>query len=847
MPLALLLGCATEREAINRVQANALHKSFFVGQLDDGSDDPEFYMRVSVVDVDVGAGAEGLFTNSDSQPVTRIRWEIAEDLLIARLTYELVEDTDFKGVKPNPAGADGQIVAAYEIDKHFDIRHDYNPSTGEEYNVIGENETDRPWYSREYFRVDWSRNLVTTAYDLDTLSQLGMWYAIEWEPVAYYVSDSGHPDAPVFDTARGYFDVTNKAYAKPLMVEDEWWGDFPACWLYGHFPYESCNPSELTLRQSFLRVVDTDYEPMHYDGTKMDLFGYFTVDRFGYDRGYGVVDDKWHRFITRWNVFERSHATPEVPCARYDTPAPGIDPHRDENADGTEDECEAVGSGSRCDEFKGLCTLPFRQRPVRTIVWHTNPGFPDELFASAEAALMAWNDALRAAIVAGRLAECRRTGDPDCELAMAWPSDYAGNHVPPVGSGPLGEVPQIFVLCHNPVSPEKGDDVQHCGPAGTASRLGDLRYNFLNIIQDPEWVAPWGIMVDAWDPLTGEVVAGSVNMWGSTLDRAAASVVDLVELLNGHIDPEQYIAGQNVSEWVRANRAGGMAERGGTPMSAAELASRRGAFDPQVLTPYLAGLGQSKPHLPPWAQHSARAHALIDHGRLGPGNAALWARLAALRGSPLEAQLVSPDMAQAAGYDPTAPTSAQAIVRGSPFGRMNPAVRRDERRRRRLSQARRHACRLEGPDPDSLLGLARTVQRLFTEPEDPNDPVQRQTYRDQIYQWVREQYTIGVLAHELGHSMGLRHNFSASFDALNYDARYWQLRTHNGEVTQPCPDGTTDGTGCLGPRWRDPLNEEELDGNIGRYAVSSVMDYPGDANQDMLLPGKYDRAAVRFG
>ena len=25
------------------------------------------------------------------------------------------------------------------------------------------------------------------------------------------------------------------------------------------------------------------------------------------------------------------------------------------------------------------------------------------------------------------------------------------------------------------------------------------------------------------------------------------------------------------------------------------------------------------------------------------------------------------------------------------------------------------------------------------------------------------------------------------------------------------------------------------------------MDYPGDANHDQLLPGKYDRAAVRFG
>ena len=39
----------------------------------------------------------------------------------------------------------------------------------------------------------------------------------------------------------------------------------------------------------------------------MDMFGWFTSDRFGYDRRYGVVDEKWHRFASRWNIFEKSH------------------------------------------------------------------------------------------------------------------------------------------------------------------------------------------------------------------------------------------------------------------------------------------------------------------------------------------------------------------------------------------------------------------------------------------------------------------------------------------------------------------------------------------------------------
>src|SRR5262245_20528157 len=87
-------GCATERAPINRVQANALAKSFFVGKIEDPNDNPEFYMRVTVVDAATGAGSDGLFTSSDAQPTTRIRWEINEKLLFARLTYELVQDTD---------------------------------------------------------------------------------------------------------------------------------------------------------------------------------------------------------------------------------------------------------------------------------------------------------------------------------------------------------------------------------------------------------------------------------------------------------------------------------------------------------------------------------------------------------------------------------------------------------------------------------------------------------------------------------------------------------------------------------------------------------------------------------
>src|SRR5690606_22063540 len=52
-------------------------------------------------------------------------------------------------------------VAAYPILSHFDVIREDNSSTGEQTNVLVENTSDRPWYERDYIRVDWSRNEVT--------------------------------------------------------------------------------------------------------------------------------------------------------------------------------------------------------------------------------------------------------------------------------------------------------------------------------------------------------------------------------------------------------------------------------------------------------------------------------------------------------------------------------------------------------------------------------------------------------------------------------------------------------------------------------------------------------------
>ena len=69
------------------------------------------------------------------------------------------------GAEGGDAG-DQTLIAAFPIRRHFDIRRQYNPINGQENNVIQENDFDRPWWERDYMRVDWSQNVVQD-YDIN--------------------------------------------------------------------------------------------------------------------------------------------------------------------------------------------------------------------------------------------------------------------------------------------------------------------------------------------------------------------------------------------------------------------------------------------------------------------------------------------------------------------------------------------------------------------------------------------------------------------------------------------------------------------------------------------------------
>ncbi len=948
-------GCAEERAPINRVQANALKKSFFVGErLDHPGDDPEFWTRGTLIDVGFGAAQTGLFTSTYAQPVSRLKWVITEDLLIGRITYERVADTDGKG--DGPASTDGTIAVAFEITKHFDVTRSYNEATGEQRNIVEENDADRPWYEREYMRVDWSKNLATDSYDFDTLSMLGVLGGVEYEDMTYYVNDPDAPDAPYFDPESGYFDVTTKAFAKPKEVDLSrfGWGfdKLPACWLDNDFmqgsaPSGNCNPVELTIRHSFRRVENTDYEPVDWDGYRFQAYGGFYVARTGYARNYGMSDDKHYRFLSRYDIWERSHYYDDPENMRGDvacyTQTPfGGDPHYDDG-DGTEDECAAVTDrtgfgGSRCDTFKQRCTLPYRARTPKPVVWYYAAGsHPDYFAASAEAA-HEWDVALRSAVVTAQYAECVNTGGAQDDCAQSYPT-YFGQQddnaaavalaaevdacragtahadrnrdeaacqevAEEIGAArgatsgviALAKLPEMLVLCHSPV--EAGDHPA-CGeqrlPEGISGadctratellaaatddesaaqreedlslgearaiaqsckaalnvRRGDLRYHQVNVIAEPQTPSPWGIYVDAEDPLTGEKVAASINVWSHVTDQFSQKVVDTVRYIKRELLTSDITEGQHVKDWALASEA---AARGGLApkLTKAQLDQRAASF---------AGAELEDVDLSPNAIDAALKEQLVSLKHDLSGVAAsvgaasttapvYQARREQAQGTEFEAELVTKMMQQYAGVD-TLPLGDATTHFASPLRGANPALSRQLRQLREVALAERGVCMMhEAPAPLALTGLADILEDKFSPVFgifNPGDDLgTQQTRAEAIRKYVAHRAHYSVMLHEMGHSIGLRHNFVSSSDAWSYRPQYWQLRTKNGAVSQQCEDLVADGERCVGPRYFDPVTQEEQENLIWMFMHSSVMDYAGEVTQDFMGLGAYDFAAARM-
>jgi hypothetical protein len=767
---------------IDRTQPGLMNKSVLDG---------EWFMRRTIIDAPYDTGYTFI---GEQDEVSRVHWEIQKTELIAWRVLPEVDGTQ-----------DAAPMAVFAIESHVDVKREYNPSTGEQTNVVYEDTTDRPWYDRTHIRVDWSRNLVTNFH---------FWVeGLDQDPVAYFIESDSHPDAFLMGSRQAdgawtdvqnptvqrdledahYLDVVTRSFVKPEQFGwEDWYGHIyyePACWYYGNY---DCAPTVVTIRNSFLRTDQalSDYEELDYPDNRVsrDVDGDPMHVAWNAEGDLVYINDGGESGDGRPGEKSGTNSDVADPYGFYDASKVRL-PFFDKFG---YFRTERFGYDTRYGEVESERTflinrwniwakthddqgarIPYAERTVKPIVYYLSPDFPQALVPAAQETVAQWNDAFRETVGA----------------LTGWENP-----------------PAVFLLKSNSRTVDAATgDVLTRGEAN-----GDLRYSHLWLVDQPTRVGLLGYGPSAIDPVSGEVFAADAYVYGAAVWEYAALGKDIISLINGDLTPEELGLGENIQSYLALLGSGGSQSK--HPAHAdvqAFAAEHRSAGKPH------AGPGGKKARRKPSTQSSAMKKGIEKFKR-----PAGWAssRLQAVQSTGMENLLASdPSLLSMKGMGLLAssssfgalPKALQQMV--SPVNWASP-----DHRHKSLAKLRGFAERnmlMATFVDDAVAGLAADLAD-----EDPDGVVD--LLRSLIFKSTAE--------HEIGHTLGLRHNFEASTDALNFPDTYWQMRGANGS---PLQNPTT----------------SQIAGKIKQVHYSSIMDYHGRFNTDVSGIGRYDRAAIKFG
>lgn len=893
--LAMFAGC-TKEEPINRVGVNVVEKGLFEGS---------WYMNRTVVDVQYEGAGMGTFPGDAASDlggtgfagVPRIRWVIDEHFLYAYRDYELVEGID--GAPREPGSFLGQPIAAFKIEKHFDIRREYNATTGEEQNVLAENDTDHRWYERQFMRVDWSENLLPGYYGI-TANLYEVFGLYTREPVPLYVqAASDFPDSwqPHFD----YMPCANDADTSCQPYERDLAGDYAQGDLY-HFSFvtqEMLSPGDVPdpltgqtvnwcqsiysdaptctamiayVRTSFLKVSDTrQYEPVNWTDSRWDRHGYFRNEGETADRQVGGIGDPFYGEtdflnynINRHNIWKNWYTV---------------------NADGSH------------------TPVPYTERDVRQIVWYTTTEMPAHLVQPSFDLVGQWNQVLMETVRELRHQEqpvyarqqCQ-TSNPDgyC-FCQTDPND--GSSILPDTDGDgqgdcegkydsfesieaqrarivSGEPYDCHVVVNEDAEPDfngtnlrdesfngwfgyDAEGNEHGVPAhmegsecvnvlrlNTCNRgsqlhnggnfdgmnceeRGDSRFKFVSYVDQPG-TDFLGITTFRADPVTGEIRFGDSNIGGPALDGYRTQALQQYDIQNGTYTEQELFTGEDVRGYFES-------------LNQIQLPNRP-RIDFNVALQNGTALPQEARAMNSHMDRLMSERLLRLRGEEGAANT-YSSRLTNVVGTPLERRLVAnTELLAAAGFD--------RLPEGMNLGNL-PDAALDQVSPFRMSMGERLA---RFNDAEARLGHLGVHM--------PNEYVDNsiQWFVNKHTDWTRShlEFSFNRLLfrqteiHEMGHSLGLRHDFGGSADTNNYRDDYYYINARH-----PLPDPASfdiDGTNGLSSTeaanyeqaYTNARRVRELSGIDGAMNAS-IMDYAPAWYERVQGAGRYDHAAIAFG
>lgn len=383
--LGVLSGCVEDVGLVDRTSPYKLDKKMFEGVW--------MYMQTTI-DVPYSSAVSFAGEQPFLGGTKKIIFDIQEDYLVAYPTVETIDGTE-AGWKTHsirkywdPDHRDefvemyvGPPIARWPIESHFDVQRSYNTFNGAQSNEVVENTSDRPWYQRDYIRVQWHRQGINDFF-----------FSLKGGGDSYYVGEERpwDPDEFVVDPNGGYFDFVIRTLT--------WSVGQDRCNIYDLSPYD-CAQTEVKVRHAFRRFDPRrDYEPIRYHNDEhQDRFGFFATERYAYDYDWGPTYKGTLAFANRWNIWDKTYdfKKPTDASGAELTVACMMDRDCDRDA------------GQRCQKESswfetGYCAIPqpraFKDRGLRPIIYHLSADWHPDYREAAYQSADSWNDVFKEAV-----------------------------------------------------------------------------------------------------------------------------------------------------------------------------------------------------------------------------------------------------------------------------------------------------------------------------------------------------------------------------------------------------------------------------------------------------------------